>query len=250
MLSIQNKNPRDDNITFEETGHKYTLLGYDKNVMSVTTLIKKYHPEFNADKIIGNMIKSHKWSTSKYYGKTPDEIKLEWSTARDEASVAGTHLHKTIELYLNKEEFKNNSPEFKMFLDFWNDFNIKYPNYTLYRTEWIIYDEDIKLAGSIDCVLENEKGELIILDWKRTKELKTYNRYETCFAPFNYLSDCNYSHYILQLNMYKHILTTRYQQKVIDMMLVVLHPDNNTFICTAVDFIDLTKHWHKLDTTI
>ena len=247
---LSNQNQRDLYISFEEEGHIYKLIGYDKNLISVTTLIKKYHSHFNSDKIITNMMKSYKWSQSKYFGKTPDEIKNEWKTLADEAALAGTKLHKSIEMYLNNEEIKNNTIEFKFFLDFWNYFIIKYPTYKLYRTEWIIYDEDINLAGSIDCVLENENGELIILDWKRTKNLNTFNQYENCFVPFDNLTNCNYSHYTLQLNMYKQILTSKYNKKVIDMMLVILHPINSTFICTTIDSLDLTEYWYELNTII
>ena len=42
------------------------------------------------------------------------------------------------------------------------------------HTEWTVFHEDLKLAGStIDVVFENENGDLLILiyDWKRCKEV-------------------------------------------------------------------------------
>ena len=44
------------------------------------------------------------------------------------------------------------------------------------HTEWTVFHEDLKLAGStIDVVFENENGDLLLLiliyDWKRCKEV-------------------------------------------------------------------------------
>ena len=39
-----------------------------------------------------------------------------------------------------------------------------------YRTEWMVYDEDLRFAGSIDMIFKNKDGTLEIYDWKRTNE--------------------------------------------------------------------------------
>ena len=52
--------------------------------------------------------------------------------------------------------------EWEYFLQFVGD----HPELKPYRTEWMIYDEDLKLAGSIDMVYENADGTLSIYDWK------------------------------------------------------------------------------------
>ena len=49
------------------------------------------------------------------------------------------------------------------------------------HTEWTVFHEDLKLAGStIDVVFENENGDLLLLiliyDWKRCKEVLPYDR--------------------------------------------------------------------------
>jgi hypothetical protein len=40
------------------------------------------------------------------------------------------------------------------------------------------------------------------------------------------MEDCNYSHYSLQLNVYRRILQEKYNMKITKLALVVLHPDN------------------------
>ena len=41
---------------------------------------------------------------------------------------------------------------------------------TAYRTEWMILGKDEWLAGSIDFVAQGQHGELILIDWKRSKD--------------------------------------------------------------------------------
>jgi len=49
-----------------------------------------------------------------------------------------------------------------------------------------------------------------------------------------HLDHCNYSHYSLQLNVYKRILETRYDLFVSEMFLVILHPDNDSYLLEEV----------------
>jgi len=122
----------------------------------------------------------------------------------------------------------------------------KYTNLKIYRTEWLVYDETIGLAGSIDCVLEDDNNNLYILDWKRSKEIKMENTYEKGKAPFDNFDHCNYWHYTLQLNFYKHILETKYNKKVVFMMLVILHPNQENYLCHPILDIDLSSIWNTL----
>ena len=253
MLAIKNPHIRDVNISFKDEKHLYFLkLPNNKiiNPISVTTLIHKYFSSFNANKIIDKMMKSNNWVNSKYFGKSKESIKAEWDTNGKEASMLGSLMHKDIEYYFNDEPVVNpDTIEFKMFKKFWSDFNIKYPTYKPYRTEWIIYDEDIKLAGSIDFILENEHGDLMIVDWKRSKKIEMENKYENGVGPFNKFPNCNYSHYSLQLNVYRHMLINKYQKNITFMMLVILHPDNDDYVCCPINVINLDDYWYKCDTT-
>jgi ATP-dependent exoDNAse (exonuclease V) beta subunit len=102
-----------------------------------------------------------------------------------------------------------------------------------YRTEWTIFDEELKLAGSIDMVYENSDGTLAIYDWKRSKEISKINKFNS-YATTECISqypDSNFWHYALQLNTYKAIIEAKYGKKVTELCLVRLHPDaeENTY---------------------
>lgn len=246
LLSEINPHPRDKKIVFKEEGHEYTIAQTSRKPISVTTLIHKYFPTFNPDQVIDKMMKSYKWPDSPYFGQTPDEIKAKWVKSSAEASSAGTAMHLSIELFLNNQPVNNNTYEYILFQRFWSDLGKSYPTLKPFRTEWLVYDEDILLAGSIDCVLVDDKDQLYILDWKRSKEIRTNNKYEKGFAPFDNFDNCNYSHYCLQLNIYRHLLQTKYNKKVVFLMLVVLHPSQENYMCYPVTPIDLSSVWNVL----
>jgi len=257
ILETKNKHERDVNIEFYEEGHIYKILtDPDSKYTSVTTYNHYHFPEFDTDKVIKNMMNGKNWKEGhKNWGMTADEIKQSWSKNGAEASGAGTIMHFDIECFMNQElvdennnDLKythadllemyeedlrdgkpalNTSEEFGFFLKFVKE----NPELTPYRTEWLIYNEDLKLSGSIDMVYENPDGSLKIYDWKRSKGIAKTNGFDKYALTecISHLPDANFWHYSLQLNTYKAILEEKYGKKVTELYLVVLHPNNTTY---------------------
>lgn len=235
MLSKLNNHTRDNDISFEERTHTYTIKG-KSDYTSVTTWNHSHFPKFNADKIIDKMMKSKNWKNSKYYGKTKHEIKFEWRQNGIESSKAGTKLHYDIECFYNGEPNTNDSVEYAYFNQFYHTFS----NLKPFRTEWMVWDEKLKLAGSIDMVFINNDNSLRIFDWKRCKEIKMNNKWQKAITPcIQHLDDCNFNHYSLQLNTYKYLIEKNYGYKVSDMNLVCLHPDHESY--QLIEVPDLSK---------
>ena len=224
-LAKKNPHERDSHIHFDEGPHIYTIDG-DSDYMSVTTWNHSHFPHFDADKIITKMMASKKWPVSKYYGQTREEIKALWEKNGDEASKAGTKMHYDIECYYNDMDVvvDEDCIEIDYFTRFEEEIGSKLEPY---RTEWTIWDKELKLAGSIDMVFRNPDGTLLIYDWKRCKNIKKDNRWQSATTEcINYLPDSNFWHYSLQLNTYKYMLEKNYGEKVVGLYLVCLHPDN------------------------
>jgi hypothetical protein len=230
----------------------------------VTTWCHSHFPKFDADKIINGMMRKPDWKPGhKYWGLTKQEIKNKWFSNGAAVSSAGTDLHERIELFLNNPECVTHNDflvrydltlllmkemmddkgwdkevvEWKYFINFVRD----NPTLKPYRTEWMIYDEDVKLAGSIDMVYENEDGTLSIYDWKRCKSINRVNMYNkfaltSCISE---LHDTNFWHYTLQLNTYKHILERKYGKIVTNLYLVQLHPEveENNYVILPVPIL-------------
>jgi ATP-dependent exoDNAse (exonuclease V) beta subunit len=223
MLARLHGHPRDERIKFEEASHVYTIDDGKDKYTSVTTVIKPLFDEFNADNVIASMMRSKKWSESKYFGKTVEEIKAEWAQNGAQAAALGTKMHADIEAFYNDEVVVNDTPEFHHFLEFHQGLKTLKP----YRTEWTVFDEELLIAGSIDMVYVRDDGDLVIYDWKRVKQIEKSNRFAGVgkHPAIAHLPDTNYWHYALQLNLYKFLLEKNYGVKVAGLCLVCLHPD-------------------------
>lgn len=223
FLTKKHPHPRDDHISFDEGPHIYTIDG-DSDYTSVTTWVHKHFPAFDSNKIIDGMMRSPKWPQNKYYGKTKEEILAIWDANKNEAAAAGTKMHFDIECFYNECPRPNDSTEYEYFKAFLKDFG----HLKAYRTEWMVFHEEYRLAGSIDMTFEDPEGNILIYDWKRCKDVKKTSPWGKCaITPeINYMPDTNYWHYVLQLNVYRQILEEKYDKRVTEMYLVVLHPDN------------------------
>lgn len=230
LLSDTNAHPRDSRIEFQEEGHKYFIDGSRGGYVSTTTLIHSLFSKFDADRVIEKMKASVRWPNSKYFGMTDGEIKSMWDKNRDEAAAAGTAMHLNLERYYNGLPHDTSTREFAMFDSFRRDF----PGLKPHRTEWVIFDEDARVCGSIDMIFTNDRGEYVMCDFKRSKEIKHRNRWQSgsheATAP---LDDCNFVHYSLQMGIYKYMLEKNYGITISETFLLVLHPNQEGYLKVA-----------------
>jgi ATP-dependent exoDNAse (exonuclease V) beta subunit len=236
-LAEKNRHPRDEFIVFDEGPHIYTVhgqLGYT----SVTTWVHQHFSHFDADAVIQKMVERGTLNNpaNKYYGMTPKQIKKQWADNGKAASGSGTKMHYDIECYYNGQENPNDSPEYAYFKQFVAD----YPDLKPYRTEWMVYYEEIKISGSIDMIFENPDGTLLIYDWKRCEEIPYEDSYgKVALTPcISHLPDTKFWHYSLQLNIYKTILEHKYGKKVVGLFLMRLHPNSQTYDRIEVPILD------------
>ena len=229
-LKGTNAHPRDTRIKFFDEGHIYDIDGR-RDFVSSTTFIHQFYEAFDADATIKRMFA--RGLKPQYQGKTADEIKLGWNNKGARASHQGTLVHARVEYFYNgwDEHFPYDTPpEFAShFLPF-HERVVKAKGYIPYRTEWEIFDEDHELAGSVDMLYQlsaDDPDVLVIYDWKRSCKLgdRTGFSGKTMLAPLDHLPDCAYWHYAMQLNLYRHILETKYGKTIAGMYLVGLHPD-------------------------
>jgi hypothetical protein len=232
VLATKNEHPRDKSVRFFEPTHTYYIKGSSDKVISCTGFLHHFFPHFEPKKTIAKMMSSPKWPLSPYFGKTAEEIEKQWSDSGKEASGLGTAMHLAIEMFLNgaHELIDPNvklTPEWTYFMNFWNECG---DDLEPYRMEWEVWSEEHLLCGSIDGVFRRKSdGKICIYDWKRSKEIKTSNDFETGYPPVEHLPNCNYWHYSLQLNTYRWFLETLYGLEIGDMYLVILHPNNKNY---------------------
>ena len=182
-----------------------------------------------------------------------------WNNSGSAAASSGTNLHAQIEYFMNDKRLTRGYTHEELLeayepvekgieWDFFIQFVQDHPQLKPYRTEWMVYHEDVKIAGSIDMVYENSDGTLEIYDWKRSKEITKVNGWnETALNPLiNHLPSTNFWQYALQLNTYKKILEDKYGKTVTKLCLVRIHPDavEGTYELLEVPF--LTKEIEDL----
>jgi hypothetical protein len=213
------------------------------------------------------MMRGKGWKEGhKYWGLTPEQIKSQWCANGSSVSSSGTDMHFQIECFMNnrtlhsnythkelyedymsytsEEELKQMPLEWQYFIQFVKDT----PQLKPYRTEWLIYNEELKLAGSIDMVYENPDGTLSIYDWKRSKEITRINNFNR-FAltqSICHMPDSNFWHYALQLNTYRVLLEQKYGKKVVELKLVRLHPDAKEKTYELIPLPDLKREIEDL----
>ncbi|HJZ23729.1 MAG TPA: hypothetical protein VJ201_04685 [Candidatus Babeliales bacterium] len=263
-MLVGGKSERDGRVIFDEPSHTYTVLMKpnrhiceipdndpkpDKMVMkrSVTQLVEKMFPKFDADKVARNMIQGDKFYVDKKYSDywgimesaKSEDVAVErilnmWEENRVNAASEGTRMHKAIESYLVKGEELPNIKECHMFMNFHK--SMLEGGYLPFRSEQVVWDLDYCLAGSVDMMYilksDYEKGiyNIYLVDWKRSKEIRKFGFGKKGLGLLKYKHDCNYEHYSLQLNIYKHLLEKNYDLNIIDMALVVLHPNQENYL--------------------
>lgn len=227
LLAQRNAHPFDARIQLTDK-HVYILDNSSKDMVSCTTFNGRFFKPFIKADAIANIMKSDKYLNDpeyKYYQKSTEVIEAEW----DFSNKAGTQLHNEIENFLNKVAVSNDSKEYGFFQFFLKD----HKDYTPFRTEWIIFAEILRIAGSIDAVFKDSHGDYVIFDWKRS--VVTYSDFENSKFPLEHFKDNTFVKYSLQLNMYRHILETFYGIKIKSMFIIELHPDNNSYKKIAVE---------------
>lgn len=268
-LQINNRETRDNHIRFYAHGHKYEIItDLRSRYTSVTTWNKSLFPKFDADAVIANIMRGKNWNPqNKYWGQTPEQIKASWFSSGASVAEAGTNLHEQIEQFMNnaelpagythrhllenyrsKEDTVIRGPEWQFFLKFVEE----NPDLKPYRTEWMIYHEDAKIAGSIDMIYENPDGSLSIYDWKRSKDITSENTWNK-FALNHivaHIPDTNFWHYALQLNTYKYILEDKYGKQIRELNLVRIHPDIPAQTYELIPVPILTKELDELFTEL
>lgn len=224
----QNNHPRDSRIKFYPEKHIYIVDGAPAD--SVSTVIERRFPTFDT-KYWARIKASH-------YGMSADALEEQWRMNGEKALRAGTLIHQKIESFFLRKEF-DEIEEMNLFHQFIHDHPHLEPN----RTEWRIFDERYRIAGTIDLLAKNGEN-LEIYDWKRSKKVVdpsteepiTLNNYQSGFGGLSDIPDTSFNRYCLQQGLYRHILESRYDIKISQMFIVVLYPDYDRYYQIEVPY--------------
>lgn len=210
--------------------------------VSTTTVIKGLFPQFDENKVIASLFERN---VPGYSELSADDIKAKWKDIRDIASFRGTRMHAYFESILKREPLPYDLDTLpisdKNFVDRdgltckkacellkkgLEDKSCpqKLKNFDVFKSEWRLFDEKHFICGTVDCVLVNPKNprELIVVDWKRSKSIKKqdpFGEFGNTHITKN-LSNCNFIHYSIQLNIYTRLIECMFDMKVSEMYII------------------------------
>ena len=173
--------PRDARLSFDAAEHVYFWDG--KRVpISVSGVWQAHFLHFEAEATVERYFET--WAlnpTSRYHALLSylglvvgaDEASQKqavvalWEAQGRDAAAKGTAMHAAIEAELKGQQTLDASvPEHAQFLRWRAEVAV---GWTLLRSEWAIYDDAAQVAGTVDSLWCDDQGQLVIVDFKRSK---------------------------------------------------------------------------------
>lgn len=232
-LARENVHPRDARVLFDEKRHQYFVDYETKGWISVTGLVHLHFPPFKARQVAEEQAQNPR---SEHFGR-PENLLAQWERGRE----LGTKMHRNLELAINSEMpgtvEAENQDAWEQFLHYHQTVTAR--GWVPFRTEMIIFAEDLRLAGSVDMLYRDPQGALIVVDWKRSKNI-WYKGWDGARAlnMLSHLDACNGYEYQMQVNFYRAILEQYYGYSVSAMRFVTFHPSQGGFHEHIVDLLD------------
>ena len=240
---------RDVHIQFYPQEHIYLYNGQEQFI-PVSSVISCFFKPFD----------SYYWSKYKANQRnvSQGQVLEEWDAKGACSRNVGTFMHMQIENYYEgltyQQEFSfkyegkyvqinkqiSLECEYMQFIEF-----LKNHTFKPFRIEWAVFDEELKIAGTIDMI--HKCGNAFnIYDWKRSHRIVNFmgepiavNNYgEKGLGELNHIEDTPYWHYCIQQNLYRYILEKNYAIMVEKMYLVVFCDNINEYIKLEVPRMD------------
>jgi len=237
----------DGKVFFLEDGHKYyhidditnnKLVNFNASkyrFRSPTGILARFKEHFDAEAVSIQYVKKHRLEIS------PEELRDSWSEKGRVASDRGSKLHAYCESIYDGWDFGEVPQEPQARQAEKAIKKLKSMKWRLARTELLVYNTKLRVAGQVDLLLKRKvKGELQlgIFDYKFLKEpiqkKSFYNhrtrKYKMMTGPFKYLMDSNYYHYSIQMELYRMLMSKKNRIKVTHKVLVVMTEDGFSLV--------------------
>lgn len=228
-----------NHIRYYDKDHTYVDTRTGEELVSCTTFIKRFKSEFNKGYWLNKKAKE--------YGITAEQLDSSWEQSRIVGATRGKMIHSIIEdSYANKEfpleysryiqnletlDFINFHKSLEKLRIMFENFKEDHPNLIPIKSELVVGDTDIKIAGQVDQVFFNTNDNAYyIVDWKNDKRIEAYNQYNKKFKkPISHLDDCEINKYSLQTSMYRYIIEKNTGIQIKDSVCVWLNYNNDNY---------------------
>lgn len=239
-LSVFNK------IKYHDEPHVY-YIGETK-LMSGTAFVGLFKEKFDTEKMAEKSAKKR--------GISVEEVIAEWDFKGGISRTKGTMLHNFAENYWMNKIFPVDTDSYEekypsiieryeacklLFINFYND---AVKALRPVAMELVVGDEELGIGGMVDCLFWNESTKSYeIWDYKTNKEINMISKYRKRMkAPINFLHECEFEAYSIQLNLYKYIIEKNTNIKIGRLWLVHIHEDQEKYnLIQCADYQDIIK---------
>ncbi len=205
-----NKSATHNGLTclFNDKNHTYTIEETGQRLTSVTAVIKRYTPPFDAPAMAQRMVDN---KNKNYIGMTVDEIQFQWKEKAELASSEGTSLHDYCENWPKTQGWGFHPKTHRVF-EMTKQVNKMFPKllerFRIVAAESIVFSPKMGVAGQVDLILADDKTkEGIILDWKTNSKITDESSaFGNMLVPIEHLKNADVVKYGLQLGLYEKIL--------------------------------------------
>ncbi len=190
----------DSKVKLEPISHTYKDVD-GNSYMSVSKFLELFSKKFDREGVSKLSAKKH--------GLTQEEVLQDWDKKRDDSIDHGNRIHSALERFENSTQILPEDEELRpMILSVASEYSHYYRSYN----EVCLYDEEHRLAGTSDKILQctsHAKSIFDLSDYKTnlSKGIQFKNDYgQYMLGPLAHLQDCNYVKYSLQLSTYAYLL--------------------------------------------
>lgn len=199
----------DQTCIFNHLRHTYAVQETGQGLQSVTTFIKQWFPNFDAE-FVSNRIADRRAD-----GATAEELQAEWAEKGRIARLIGNAIHGYAELLAQgtkctfsfNGDLETRMKIHRMIPNLENACEKLLCRYQTIGAEQIIFSQVLGLAGQVDLLMQSRDSQtILIVDWKTNQLLQRENSFQAGLGPLEHLDDANLNHYALQLSAYQYIL--------------------------------------------
>lgn len=232
-LSEKNKFKQDKTVKMHKNydkNHIYLIKGkshIEQGYKSVTAFIEQFFEEFDAEVVVEKYYE--RWQENRhpqYFGLSKEDVILFWEVNKDK----GTDMHRKFEEWVNDKRKNKDLEELPRFIK-WYKSEVLEP----FRTECTVYGTKEKIIGNIDFIYINLRGEMCIVDYKRSNAPNSEYSSRSCIGID--MPDTKKSKHILQLNLYKYLLEKYYGLNIKHLYNLYMKEDRCEFV--EQEIIDL-----------
>jgi len=211
-------------LVFKEKTHEY-FAGGIKIPLSVTKLVQEFYEPFDLHTLSLRVANKE--------GRSQQEVQEEWKQKGITAAQKGTEVHE----YARQCAFEGEKPPKDKYQTAALNFVKSLPGHVVpFLGEYQMYHKEFEYAGTCDLVLHNEETEnFVICDYKTNKDLFKNWHTKTMLSPFEFLLECDFNKYQLQLSLYQ-MMFEQTGAHVSSRKVIWLRTDGNFEIHDAEDY--------------